>query len=102
MIVFKRERGENFYLLPLLLRQKRCVSGYRQTRRSEIARVFRQCEKEENIVQIAGMYHGIKWDPTMWSAQIIGGQLVIGCQSFTLAETQQLRRWALAKRKRKS
>jgi hypothetical protein len=105
MITIKRYHGNNFYLMPTLLQQRFGFGyKYRQVRRSEIAWVFRKPLNPGGIQVglLSGQYHGKRWSPQAWTMRVYqDGSMSIGCQGFPPKETVQIRRWALAKRKKR-
>jgi hypothetical protein len=58
--------------------------------------------KEAMSQWIDGKYANDRWQREAWRVAIWpDGKMNIGCQTFSVEETKQLRRWALAKRRKK-
>lgn len=112
MITLKRTHGNDFLLMKTLLRQRLmpvCAGPppflFRQARRSQIARAFRLQAQGRILGFIDGKYSDEGWYSEKWQVHIAGagsGRLLsIGCVIFNFAETEQIRKWALAKRRKK-
>lgn len=111
MITIKRTHGGDVLLMKTILRQKLETTGYafRQVRRTDIGKVFRQHpDALDGIIQatLPGKYAGEPYHTDVWPMRVFpaGYQdqpmyMMIGCCYFDAIETAKIRRWALRKRK---
>jgi hypothetical protein len=98
---FKEIRFERSGWMPFILRRdalRQLQYGsewwWRQVSRSQIKDVF-----QAKIAVVHGkMWNGITME---WISGMRNGHLSIGCQTFSIEETEILRKWALARRRRK-
>lgn len=114
---FKTPGGDRIQLRSQVLRNIRPKHAYRQVRRADLAKLFRQPLLDGvRVRSIDGQIEGNPWSRKMWSAIIHGPDLVyiyhqffislanclsIGCIDFSVKQTQQIRDWALKVRKPK-
>ena len=127
MIIFPRPYGYNFQLRHTVLRQllpSASGNGWRQVRRNDLADLFQDrantwdgtvyekidgCTSVEPSKWYSQVWIAIYREPTFESGtsfiiprtslRLAPGQLSIGCQIFSVEETQQIRHWALSYRR---
>jgi hypothetical protein len=107
MIILKRDGNQNFHLMPTTLRQIMTYTGWRQVRRSDLYKFFKKAGPKRSstgATAIKGQYQRHKsYRHMRWVVEYYFDQTMrIGCEAFNVEETATIRRWALAKRRKKS
>ena len=109
MIILKIDGNRNFHLMPTTLRQILTYHGWRQVRRSDLYKFFKKVGSTERftsvVTGIKGQYQRNKIYSDMgWFVDYyyFDQTMCIGCEYFNAEDTATIRRWALAKRRKKS